>query len=713
MLKEDKLHNDFTTFEIIEINKLGKDLIHGIYVNLYENKINSLYRQMLVYIIKNNIGLLSEIKDIKYIYKDEQLMMKTIVDLYFKSLDETKIELDLDYFNNTEDTLLSGFNENYIRNVFYIRKLYEKKLVKFGDLKNFIDFHMNYLRKAIIEVNGNYNASYDKLLYNLTISLINGDLDIKKYINLSMFNLNSYILNDMYDSNIENHYLTHKIPLMIIATISPKKVKTMYKIFSKYSYKSDYSYGQMIMFFIRLSALIGEDRADNIIRHLPEKKYQFDNLYNCICNFNLDVIKFSGNNIVYNEDFIKYFMGSDLKQTQSALNLIYKNEFLLNRDLDKVYDNFDELFSRFKRQNHFTLLKFIDEEFKKTDFILNPDEYKLEWDIINAAVKDKSFIHLNDDEVIKKVRKTYKDMRHNFKKNIPYVEGAYKDYTYCTLKANDPTIFALGACTFCCFKIGGEASLLLEYIAKREDGRILVIRDKENKICTMIPMVRNGNLVLCNSIESRQSKNKKFMNDMLSILKFFSSKVIEISKKSEAKREQILAVLCGNYKNQLEDYSGYEKIDTTGYTSKLVAVGDKYNILGSNLGYSAGDFYIIEKSEDFDKITEKNLFVPSILYEDDFCVREVELDMISEEEKAYAQRVIDSINYKLNNKLVSINDFIILAYSDEFYVAINKDYTISHGFISPNIKVKNEYLEYLKLMREYSSYFNKDNSFIL
>lgn len=617
-----------------------------------------------------------------------------------------KLENILNDFNLDDANKPSKLDSIFILKVYYIRKLYKSNHIKIKDLKNFIDFNMAFLRKLVIEIEGNYNKVYDKLLYNFTTSLISGEIPLDEYMGISSFNLKRFILNDMYKSNMKVDYLINQFPFFIIANISPKKVKTMYKLFSKYSYNKDYSYEQMIRFFIRLSALVGEENADNIVRHLKDEKYKFDNLYRCIDSFDLSVIKHNDNKIVFDEKFIKFFIGSDLKQTQSVLNLVYENKFSLSQNLSRVYENFSMLYTRFRSQSHFTLLRFIEEKFKRTDYILNPNEYKLEGDIINAAVKDKSFQHLDDDKIVTNVRKTYESMKYSYKKSIPFIKGKYKGYTYFTLKANDPVIFSLGASTFCCFKIGGQGSLFLEYIASGNDGRILAIMDEANKICAMVPMVRNGNLILCNSVESRNIKNKKFMNDMFNILEEFSSKVLEISKASEPDNERISMVLCGNYKNNLNE-SRFEKINTDGLTSKLVAIGDKYNNLGSNLGLNAVGFYIIKKDSISQKLSQNNFFTPTIVYEDEFEINEFEVDMMSNEEKDNAQKVIDSINYELGKKSISVENLLKIDYTDNFYIAISKDYTIYHGIISQNPKEKKEYLEYLKLESEYLSYFNK------
>ena len=80
----------------------------------------------------------------------------------------------------------------------------------------------------------------------------------------------------------------------------------------------------------------------------------------------------------------------------------------------------------------------------------------------------------------------------------------------------------------------------------------------------MIPFVRNGNVLLCNSIESINVKNIDYMRNIFDVAKTAFEQMINISSLNESKEESISLVLMGNYKNQIEKIGGYEMPDLCG-----------------------------------------------------------------------------------------------------------------------------------------------------
>lgn len=176
---------------------------------------------------------------------------------------------------------------------------------------------------------------------------------------------------------------------------------------------------------------------------------------------------------------------------------------------------------RFKTQHIYNKIDFYKDLLKNGILRpLDPDLAPLEGSIINECVDNKKFQSFtNDNSIIQNVSEEYRKVRHNYQKTIPYVSGTQNGYYYETLTCDDPNLFVMGSKTNCCFKIGGEADSFVRYCAENVNGRVLVIKDSKENVCAMIPFVRNGNVLLCNSIESISVKNIDYMRNIFDVAK--------------------------------------------------------------------------------------------------------------------------------------------------------------------------------------------------
>ena len=318
-------------------------------------------------------------------------------------------------------------------------------------------------------------------------------------------------------------------------------------------------------------------------------------------------------NIVYNNDLIKLFIGNNLEEPNNLLNLIYEGKTHLNDKIETLYAYWDILEERFKMQPLKTKLAFLEEALNSNMVILNPDEYLLEGDILNSYYDNRKFQNTQNINLVKQIREEYSKMKHNYQKTIPYVKGSYEGYTYETLKANDPTLFAMGSASDCCFKIGGDADNFVRYCAENVNGRVLAIKNSKGKIVAMAPMVRNGNLILCNSIESTMTSNQEFMKKMFEMLEEAGNKMIELSSHVESEQDKIHALLVGSYKNEIDKFDKYESLKYGEISDKCLYPLDQS--IYANMGGFDNKNYIIAKVPNLDYDNLRS-FEPSYLYSD-------------------------------------------------------------------------------------------------
>ena len=114
----------------------------------------------------------------------------------------------------------------------------------------------------------------------------------------------------------------------------------------------------------------------------------------------------------------------------------------------------------------------------------------------------------------------------------------------------------------------------------------------------MIPFVRNGNVLLCNSIESTSVKNIDYMRNIFDVAKTAFEQMINISSLNESKEESISLVLMGNYKNQIERIGGYEMMPMGLISYENLRPLDETPDMYANLGGYDYANYIITKKDD-------------------------------------------------------------------------------------------------------------------
>lgn len=104
-------------------------------------------------------------------------------------------------------------------------------------------------------------------------------------------------------------------------------------------------------------------------------------------------------------------------------------------------------------------------------------------------------------EQFEKLQEIYEYSKRRVKSSIPHIEERTDDYTYETLRLDDPLGLAIGTLTDCCQKIDDAAEVCMEHSMTSSDGRIFVIKDKENNIVAQSWVWRNQNVLCFDNIE--------------------------------------------------------------------------------------------------------------------------------------------------------------------------------------------------------------------
>jgi len=217
-------------------------------------------------------------------------------------------------------------------------------------------------------------------------------------------------------------------------------------------------------------------------------------------------------------------------------------------------------------------------------------------------------------------------------------------------------------------------------------------------------MVRNGNLVLCNSIESSITHNLEFMTKMFEMLEEAGNKMIYISQNSEKKDECLKALLIGSYKNDVSELNKYTRVKYREIEEQNLYPLDRSIYV--NMGGFDWDNYIISSSEDLNYDSLRS-FNPSPIYMDPRDeVLELEKEFINEN----VRKLISSITFEKEKTTPNFNSIEKVIFNTDWVIIIDNKYKLSSYIVGNDPRAKKEYNEYLALAREHLSYYDEEGN---
>lgn len=118
--------------------------------------------------------------------------------------------------------------------------------------------------------------------------------------------------------------------------------------------------------------------------------------------------------------------------------------------------------------------------------------------------------------------------------NIKIEKDGYQLFVY---EPHDRRILSAGYRSGCCFRPNGNAdnsgkdNSLLNYCATTEYGGGVEIKDAQGETIMFSPLLRNGNVLMIHSIETKHSGNQQAMQTVHELLGEFGKRTIEESKR--------------------------------------------------------------------------------------------------------------------------------------------------------------------------------------
>lgn len=162
------------------------------------------------------------------------------------------------------------------------------------------------------------------------------------------------------------------------------------------------------------------------------------------------------------------------------------------------------------------------------------DAKLIESDVFDYAGYDAQYTLYPEKAPLRAI-KLSREMEGKFIKKFPNVSITSDKYTIRVYNPQDRRILSAGYRSGSCFRPNGNAdnlgkdNSLLRYCATTEYGGGVEIVDKEGNTIMVSPLLRNGNVLMVHSIET---KLNSFPNECSVLLKDFAKKIIEESAKS-------------------------------------------------------------------------------------------------------------------------------------------------------------------------------------
>lgn len=474
-------------------------------------------------------------------------------------------------------------------------------------------------------------------------------------------------------------------------------VKHINQILKLLNVENEDEISNIYAYAIKLYLTFGLERSLSILRGEYGKLERtfFDNLSSLDVS-NVILVK-EGKKYLPNiaSDFINFMFANN--KNNHFREMLEDSSLLLAKNWSYLYNNIDEL----KEKCHGVLtlkkLNIVFDQLSPTRDIkdISPDNYKLkEKGILNDVCLGNKTKKSNE-EVYKSLLDIYDAMKKRLESSIPYIKGdSLNGYSYEMMKFNDPIIFTLGYKGNCCIRVNDIAHNHLIHAALCRNGRILLIYNENHEIAAFVPLKRNGELLIANSIECLHKER----NDLA--IKAFMDAVNKIVIETSASDEPINLVCIGT-----EAYARPEGKAFPG-NIKTPTIYEKDDPKYHNTDVYHKSLTICYKNPKLD-LTRIKFGDPSVSYQDPRCaISTCDFYNSTEEEIKKALQVINAVRYT-NSDIEDLEDFRLCQrygianciYNEDWYLLITNSGEVWGDYLKNDSRAEKEYNIALKEYR--------------
>lgn len=260
---------------------------------------------------------------------------------------------------------------------------------------------------------------------------------------------------------------------------------------------------------------------------------------------NVQLIKEGKKYIPKNEpDFINFMFAS--QNDNHFIDMLKDESSKLSKYFSHLYNNLAEIKEKCHCNITLKKLNIILDIFSPSKDLseVTPNNFRLKENDILDEVCLGNITKKSNEEVYSDLLKIYDKMKRRVESSIPYVKGkASNGYTYEMMRLNDPIAFTLGYKGNCCIRIDDMAHNHLLHATLCRNGRILIIYNKNGEFASFVPLKRNGEVLIANSIECFQKEKD---NDSIIAFKEAVKSIVNVSNKNTLDVTPIKLVCIGS-----------------------------------------------------------------------------------------------------------------------------------------------------------------------
>lgn len=303
--------------------------------------------------------------------------------------------------------------------------------------------------------------------------------------------------------------------------LNKEYVTEKYKEIMTYIYKTGYVKEERKAYKIRLKTDIERLKAENSNEKDKEKrrsqKQKIEEIEQKIRK-------------IYNEVELDGFMTpSKLHRIFGGMNMEYKPgfyEFFKNNLTEILNDkNKQLLVTKIQRQWDKIVEMYLGQKinFEKCERCL----FGVEYNGVNEGEEEiarlSSMCGYSQDE-FDDIKAIYQEQLERTKSSIPQIKDKKQQngYSYTVLRLDDPIAIFVGELTGCCQALGNDGESCMRHSVTSENGRVLVVKDENEKILAQSWLWRNHNILCFDNVEAieKDSTNKKVIsNEILDAVK--------------------------------------------------------------------------------------------------------------------------------------------------------------------------------------------------
>lgn len=496
------------------------------------------YNEEKIYVDDKTFTLLTT-PMIKELFRYDNIDKEFIKEKLSNDIQDKMIKYNYD-FNKIFSNLLTGdydcFNDiDFIYFTEIINNIEKNDVIK----NNFIDF----LYKILI-TNNNSNLKEETLIKeSIYRKLINGNINKKEYSNL------------FYEPNILKSIFFLKFGKIsrrmdYLNGISVKQlmyvnIKHINQIIKALDIQNEDEMSNTYSYAIKMYMVFGLERALKILKgdFGGMNRHFLDN----VSRLNVKNIKLINEGSKYLPEIDNRFINFmfETPKNNHFIDMFSEPSSLLNKNWSYLYNNFDNI--KDKCHGNITLKKvniILHELSPDKEVEITPNNFKLEENDILDDIFLGNKSRKSNKEVFNTVVNIYDQMKMRYESSIPYVKGEENGYSYEMMKLKDPIAFTLGYKAKCCIRTHDIAHKHLLHATLCRNGRILILYDKFKNVAGFVPLKRNGNVLIANSIECA---DKTANNDLINIFEKAIKDIIDISQANEKEPIKLVCIGRGSY----------------------------------------------------------------------------------------------------------------------------------------------------------------------